>query len=77
MSPSRIKAILRAPPTAARRPDLVVPSCIGAMALATVVGLLRPPPPGSELLYALIILFDLGAVGLGLKGLASTRRLHR
>jgi len=47
------------------------------MALATVVGLLRPPPPASELLYALIILFDLGAVGLGLKGLASTRRLHR
>jgi hypothetical protein len=51
-------------------------SCIGAMALPTVIALLRPPPPGSELLYALILLFDLGAVGLGLKGLALAQRLH-
>ena len=77
MSPSRVKAVLRAPPTAARRTGLVVPSCIGAMALPTLVGLLRPPPPGSGLLYALILLFDLGAVGLGLKGLAAAWRLHR
>ena len=77
MSPSRVKAVLHAPPAAARRTDLVVPSCIGAMALPTVVGLLRPPPPGSGLLYALMLLFDLGAVGLGLKGLASAWRLHR
>jgi hypothetical protein len=47
------------------------------MALPAVIGLLRPPPPGSVLLYALIFLFDLGAVGLGLKALAWTQRLHR
>ena len=77
MSPSRVRAVLRAPPAVTRRTDLVVPSCVGAMALPTLVGLLRPPPPGSGLLYALILLFDLGAVGLGLKGLASALRLHR
>jgi hypothetical protein len=76
MSPSRVKAVLRAPPVAARRTGVVVMSCIGAMALPTVIALLRPPPPGSELLYALILLFDLGAVGLGLKGLALAQRLH-
>ena len=78
MSPSRVKAGLRASPAAAtRRTDLVVISCVGAMAFPTVVGLLHPPPAGSLLLYGLIALFDLGAVGLGLKGLASALRRQR
>ena len=77
MSPLRVKAVLHAPPASTRRTGLVVPCCVGAMALSTVVGLLWPPPPGSALLYALILLFDLGAVGLGLKGLAWALRLPR
>ena len=77
MSPSRVKAVLYAPPASTRRTGLVVPSCVGAMALPTVLGLLWPPPPGSGLLYALILIFDLGAVGLGLKGLASALHLPR
>ena len=47
------------------------------MALPAVVGLVHPLPAESMLLYALIVLFDLGAVGLGLKGLAGALRRPR
>jgi hypothetical protein len=47
------------------------------MALPVVVSLIHPPPPDSGLLYALIVFFDVGAVGLGLEGLAAAVRRQR
>ena len=55
---------------------MVVTLCIVAMVVPIVVSVVLPPLDGSGLLDALIILFDLGALGLATRALiAATRRL--
>jgi hypothetical protein len=60
----------------AQRSDVVVALCVVAMAVPIVVNVVVPLPDGLALLDALIILFDLGALGLATRALiAATRHL--
>jgi hypothetical protein len=65
---------MQQPGHAAQKSDVVVTLCIVAMVVPIIVSVVFPPLDGSGLLDALIILFDLGALGLATRVLIAARR---
>jgi hypothetical protein len=67
---------MQQPDHTAQGNDVLVTLCVVAMAVPIVVSVVVPLSEGSALLDALIIHFDLGALGLATRALvAATRQL--